>query len=183
MVRQNWQMWVGQNGFSIDECNKIIEQSVNYPAKDGGIFSSNDLSDVRVSTIRWMNDQDIALRLWGFISDANKAFNVDVEPLTDIQFTEYHGTVNGKYDDHHDVDWNRNDGKDRKLSLIVQLSDKKDYDGGNFEFTEVQNPNQHMLEQQGSVLVFPSYLQHHVTPVTRGVRRSLVAWFEGPQWK
>ena len=130
-----------------------------------------------------MNDQDIALRLWGFISDANHAFNVDVEPLTDIQFTEYHGAVGGKYDIHHDVDWNRNDGKDRKLSIVVQLSSPEDYTGGRFKFEETDTPDMKLLKQQGTVLVFPSYLQHSVSTVTSGVRRSLVAWFEGPKWR
>ena len=29
---------------------------------------------------------------------------------------------------------------------------------------------------QGSIVIFPSYLWHRVTPVTKGVRYSLVIW-------
>jgi len=32
------------------------------------------------------------------------------------------------------------------------------------------------------LLIFPSYLWHRVTPVTKGIRKSLVAWVIGPQF-
>ena len=99
----------------------------------------------------------------------------------EIQYTEYHATEGGKYDWHHDVDWNNSGGTDRKLSLTVQLSDPSDYDGGYFEFLEVEQPPA-SSKTKGAVLAFPSYLAHRVAPVTRGVRRSLVAWFHGPTW-
>jgi predicted 2-oxoglutarate/Fe(II)-dependent dioxygenase YbiX len=35
--------------------------------------------------------------------------------------------------------------------------------------------------ERGSVLAFPSFLYHRVTPVTGGVRRALVAWIAGPR--
>ena len=36
---------------------------------------------------------------------------------------------------------------------------------------------------KGDIVVFPSYLMHRVTPVTRGERYSLVAWACGEQFK
>ena len=48
---------------------------------------------------------------------------------------------------------------------------------------QYEQPNPHSLKQQGTVFVFPSTLRHQVTPVTSGVRKSLVAWVEGPKWK
>jgi PKHD-type hydroxylase len=39
------------------------------------------------------------------------------------------------------------------------------------------------MTQLGDALVFPSFLRHRVTPVSRGVRYSLVTWIEGPQWR
>ena len=77
-------------------------------------------------------------------------------------------------------------GNVRKLSMTVNLND--DYEGGNLEFatlnssrskyevTEYTAPNNGV----GSVLVFPSYVMHRITPVTKGTRYSLVAWFLGP---
>ena len=39
------------------------------------------------------------------------------------------------------------------------------------------------FKAQGSVLVFPSYLVHRVSEITKGTRRSLVNWIEGPRWR
>jgi len=37
--------------------------------------------------------------------------------------------------------------------------------------------------KKGSIIVFPSFNWHQVTPVTRGVRYSLVTWHLGQPWK
>ena len=44
-------------------------------------------------------------------------------------------------------------------------------------------PDKDSLKAKGTVLVFPSFLCHEVTPVTKGIRKSLVSWIEGPMWK
>jgi PKHD-type hydroxylase len=66
---------------------------------------------------------------------------------------------------------------------VCQLSDKKEYKGGNLEFdfrnTESGKPNIVKCIEfmpRGSVIVFPSFIYHRVTPVTNGTRYSLVAW-------
>ena len=70
---------------------------------------------------------------------------------------------------------------DRKLSVVVQLTDPDEYEGGEFKFKYVEQPEG--FNNRGSVLVFPSYLEHCVTPVTKGTRHSLVTWIEGPRWR
>ena len=89
-------------------------------------------------------------------------------------------------------------GMTRKLSASIQLSPPEDYEGGHFQWiesTEVFDTlkfNQKNLpydklvqtapfsgKELGSLLVFPSWLHHQVTPVTRGVRKSLVVWNTG----
>lgn len=67
----------------------------------------------------------------------------------------------------------------RKLSLVCQLSDPSEYEGGEFQI----NPGGSILvpeRTKGTVIIFPSYLVHRVAPVTKGTRRSLVLWVEGP---
>jgi PKHD-type hydroxylase len=63
------------------------------------------------------------------------------------------------------------------------LSDPSDYEGGRFEFdnTLPQLPDEAF--KKGSVIVFPSFHKHRVTPVTSGIRHSLVTWVEGPHWR
>ena len=73
-------------------------------------------------------------------------------------------------------------GLNRKLSLVINLTDPKRYRGGDLLLKDVMGnvvavPG---LRTRGSVIVFPSSVLHIASPVTRGVRQSLVAWILGP---
>ena len=89
-------------------------------------------------------------------------------------------------------------GRVRKLSSTIQLSDPEDYEGGNFDYIEYQGIFDKLdiydtridignfkktipfsAKAKGTLIVFPSDTYHQVTPVTRGVRKSLVSWFHG----
>tara|TARA_B100001113_G_scaffold114675_1_gene93386 strand:+ start:828 stop:1532 length:705 start_codon:yes stop_codon:yes gene_type:complete len=89
-------------------------------------------------------------------------------------------------------------GLHRKLSMTIQLSDQDDYEGGHFQWLEPHlefdrmtgtNPQVNMQDaiktvafsakNIGSVVVFPSFLYHQVTPILKGQRKSLVCWFTG----
>ena len=97
-----------------------------------------------------------------------------------LQYTVYDGS--GTHYDWH-VDNNMlTDLPPRKLSMSVQLSDPDDYDGGGLEISDGQIVE--ATDARGSsVIVFPSYRVHRVTPVTEGVRRSLVVWANGPPFR
>jgi PKHD-type hydroxylase len=76
-------------------------------------------------------------------------------------------------------------GKIRKLSMTINLNKPGEYDGGNLKFDfgpHAQGQRFHEcveIRPQGSIIVFPSYVYHQVTPVTRGTRYSLVLWSIG----
>jgi len=95
-----------------------------------------------------------------------------------IQYTVYNESDEGHYDWHIDM----GPGKQRrKLSLVVQLSDPSEYEGGELQ---INTGNIIVPEKEkGTVILFPSYLLHRVTPVTKGTRRSLVLWIEGPAFE
>ena len=76
-----------------------------------------------------------------------------------------------------------NEPFDRKLSMTVQLTDPTEYEGGDFHLDDSVEPLPSFSKDKGSVLIFPSYINHKVSPVTKGIRRSLVAWFSGPRWR
>jgi len=72
-------------------------------------------------------------------------------------------------------------GNVRKLSMSVMLNDN--FDGGAFEFASYSKGNCKIIPIEvtaGSVIVFPSSVEHRVAPVTKGIRYSLVVWFLGP---
>lgn len=64
----------------------------------------------------------------------------------------------------------------RKLSFSIQLSDASDYDGGELEFFR----NGKAPKDRRTLVIFPSHLYHQVLPVTRGLRRAIVGWVDGP---
>jgi PKHD-type hydroxylase len=81
-------------------------------------------------------------------------------------------------------------GKVRKISMTINLNAPGEYEGGNLKFdfgmhTDKEN-RFHECEEirpQGSMIVFPSFIDHCVTPVTSGTRYSLVLWCLGDPWK
>ena len=180
-MRDLFQLW--SSAFTNKQIHKIIECALRQPVQKVNIFSTEKPMEViRSSSIRWLSDEWIKKMLWEYVKKANNnAFKVDVENHAEIQFTEYTAEQSDQYDWHHDVHWNGQTDFDRKISITLQLSDPKEYEGGDFEFDEI-NTNAD-FKTKGTLLIFPSYLRHRVLPVTSGVRRSLVAWFWGTKWK
>lgn len=175
-------------------CEDIITMGKSLPMQQGilGLNSDTHTDDqVRRSQIAFINNgdwrfQDLFDNLWKTMISANHDFfNVHVTKLDFIQFAEYSADYQGEYKEHHDVFWVNDDPTyHRKLSCIIQLSDPTTYEGGNFEITGAATPpGPQELRNQGSVIYFPSFLPHKANPVTRGVRYSIAAWFEGPKWR
>lgn len=71
---------------------------------------------------------------------------------------------------------------DRKLSMTIQLSDPDEYEGGDLQFMINQNIVTAPREK-GTIIVFPSFIMHRVTPITKGIRQSIVGWVAGPPFR
>ena len=106
----------------------------------------------------------------------------------DCQITRY--TKDGFYSWHKDGIGSHNDvhnepdsneflhGNTRKLSMTIVLN--SNFEGGDFEMLGLDDENKIPKLEEGSIIVFPSFMEHRIIPVTRGTRYSLVAWFVGP---
>lgn len=171
----------------------IIAAGNKQPVAKTGIgfnATTESIEEIRQSEIRWLNTYDqnhsfIVDTIWNFVTDANRDhFGFDLNYMRDVQYTTYHGTQGGKYDWHEDIFWINPTRNHRKLSVTVQLSEPGDYEGGEFEIDPEHGIlDQSVIKQRGTVIVFPSFLRHRVTPVTNGIRRSLVCWLEGPKFR
>lgn len=181
MTRNNWQMFSGELGKNF--CENIVSTFKKLPAEEATTFGGQ--KDHRRSNVRWISgEHGLRKMMLDYVIQANTAFGIEIHHLiSELQFTEYDGEYRGKYDLHHDIDWNADKPYDRKLSIVVQLTDPSTYEGGDLSFSEIENPKPADLRNQGTIIVFPSYLQHAVSPVTSGVRHSLVSWVWGPRWK
>lgn len=150
----------------------------------------------RNSQIKWIPYNSTNLDLFRFLNDIIKIanenhFNFSLTGSTDaIQYTEYYSNINGKYDWHQDdiymFDAKKPTNYLRKLSLTIQLSDPNEYEGGDLEIywphPEIGEVTK-IPKEKGKIIVFPSYLWHRVTPVTKGVRKSLVWWVGGSPFR
>ena len=109
----------------------------------------------------------------------DRFFQFDLHGLNEgLQFTNYKAPSD-KYEKHVD---RAVDGVIRKLSLSIQLTDPKEYEGGELFLYENEKGTE-MKKEQGTLILFPSYILHEVKPVTKGERNSLVSWVTGKQFK
>jgi len=185
----SWLMWSDE--LSAKDCADIIAAA----EKDADLVAArtfrtgqaeDDGNDGhRLTNIRWLNNEafpDLHDLVWRYARAANETFDLSLSRLPSIQFTEY-AEPGHHYDTHHDIDWYRQDSLHRKLSVCIQLSDPDKYEGGDFTFENTENPDPEALRMRGTVLAFPSYHDHSVSPIVDGCRYSLVAWVEGPRWR
>ena len=176
-----------KNAFTKEECEFIIEQGKKNLTK-ATIFNKTDekiVQKVRNSNVSWINASDesfefVFRRCTDIINELNsKYFGFDLYGFIEgFQFTNYK-PPNGKYGKHVD---NAKNLLIRKLSITIQLTDPKDYKGGEFVIHD-SDEGIKSEKEQGMLLAFPSYTLHEVTPVTKGERNSLVAWITGPAFK
>lgn len=187
-MNQLWQYWTA--ALSSDEVNDIIQTGESYlVAQPGmGFDGTTQNSNHRSSEIRWISPElspHVEKLIRKYAMEANKnAFGFIADSITDIQYTTYRASENGHYDWHIDTFWANPTCYDRKISVVIQLSDEDDYEGGDF-LIDSQYPQMNPvdLRKKGTVIVFPSFIPHCVTPVTKGVRKSLVSWVQGPKFR
>jgi PKHD-type hydroxylase len=183
--------------FSDAACEKISNSvKTNNVAKVDGNQIPKD--HVRKTQVGFTSENFIYDLICPVIQEANikAGWNYDI--------TWYEPAQIGKYADGGHYDWHNDsngktyksqdpnfDGKLRKLSCSVILSDRAEYEGGNLQFAAECSPNNtepEILEnpsynKKGSVIIFPSHVWHRVTPVTSGIRKSCVLWCLGPAFK
>lgn len=119
-------------------------------------------------------------RVWGMATEVNKWYRFNLTGVEEgIQLAIYDESEQGFYTWHEDSTIYH---MERKISMSIPLSDPDDYEGGELQFM-IQGKGVPARQVKGSPVVFPSFLTHRVTPVTKGRRYSLVAWITGPDWR
>jgi PKHD-type hydroxylase len=113
-----------------------------------------------------------------YVNLHSTSFNVDYyQTLAPIQYGVYE--AGSAYKMHND---SLSDPKilfNRKLTIVCLLSDPTEFTGGHLNFAAKQD----VIKTKGSAVLFPSYLYHSVTPITSGIRKTLVCMILGPQWR
>jgi PKHD-type hydroxylase len=183
---EDYAFW--DKAFTPDECDRVSEVAKTYAPMEGTIFSESGHAKelhTRKSTIAFLSPDQLEWfyhKLSHYVMDLNgRFFRFDLWGLFEnIQYTQY-VAPDGKYDSHIDK---ATGAQIRKLSVVVQLSDSSDYEGGDLEILVAgESKPIKMNREKGTLIVFPSYVLHRVTPITKGVRNSAVAWIAGAPFR
>lgn len=191
-IRDNVHHWIVWDGaFSKDEVRRCVELCEALPRSGGTTFESGEgkpAASVRRSSVAWVRPSPSSSWLFDKLTymctDMNsKFFRFDLTGIFEpLQYTVYEARPDGP-PAHYT--WHMDRGADitpRKLSITIQLSDPADYDGGDLELF-FADPAVKAPRGLGNAAAFASFTMHRVTPVTRGVRRSLVVWVGGPGFR
>ena len=184
ITEPKWKKWVVETIgpiFTPKLCQEILDLSKILPQEKGK--ASGDTIG-RDSTIVWLpfnKMQPMYDDVNNFIQKTNRnhfGFG-DIQIREPAQITEY--IKGGFYDWHTDIRVDMSvEPPVRKLSMTLLLNDPSEFEGGELQIAGAKNTQ---LMKQGHATIFASFLQHRITPVTRGVRRSLVMWFGGEPFK
>lgn len=146
-------------------------------------------NDIRITQVAWVHRvaetealyrqmETIVLRLNADL------FHFDLSGLTAMQYAVYREGDRAYFDWHNDYGRSRGDpGQEpRKITLSLQLSDGAAYDGCDLEI-RAAHPLDVAPRERGALIAFRATALHRVTPITRGVRKCLVAWAAGPEFR
>mgnify|MGYP001264439169 FL=1 len=167
----------------ISDVEKYIDQQELEESKI--LHTNRDLVDsnkVRSGKIHWMRDESYR----NFLMPIYQEICFKVRQVNDgmwrynysgydpFQYSEYN--VGDHFNWH--IDQIEVRGESRKVSFSLGVSDESEYEGGDLVFKTAEEEDHYKLGR-GDLIVFPSWMLHKVTPITKGKRRVIVGWGEG----
>lgn len=186
--RENFWFWESQVPKEL--CEKIIKDAEAIGFSDGKVGNIDTVNKkVRDCGIAWLPRMHIGECILGHhVNEANYSSNwhFDLSIVVDqLQIAKYSAQDSedvdvGQFYGQH-LDLNRFENYphlERKMSAVLFLSDPNDFEGGDLKIMKSVIP-----KKQGTIVVFPSFMPHELTPVTKGTRYSAVCWVAGPIFK
>ena len=128
-----------------------------------------DLWDIDGGSIQYTHYEPGDYYTWHVDGDITSTFKPNIKPGSGVNISQDQVLQKGECV--------------RKLSFSLQLSDAKDYRGGEVEFINSAGERYFAPKQKGTLIVFDSRTKHRVRTVKSGLRKSLVGWVVGPRWK
>ena len=175
------------DALSAQDCDRLIALVAAHPLRDAGLVGGTKAHAMRRADIAWLDDIPQAAwamdQMIGHVAAANRDhFGFALAEFGEsAQVARYGAEREGHFDWHSDIgagQW----AAQRKLTIVVQLSDPADYDGGALEIRGDSNPQTAPMAR-GLATLFPAFMLHRVTPVSRGTRWSLTLWAHGPAFR
>lgn len=186
------------SNFEIDRIRQIYDEQEEQGKSIRAVTGDESVlrPDYRRCTVQWMDHayskkyrcQDVISRIHSQLDLINQEiFKFDLQFAENFQVTKYSSETQDFFVPHTDCGGHQPNVV-RKLTFVIQLSDLDEFEGGDFMYYNddtKRNVTQMYPEQmeRGRIIVFPSFVTHGVTPVTKGTRYSLVGWCSGPRFR
>jgi len=171
-----------------DECQTLVDEGGRNSEMTAGT-TEDHRANIRRSEVAWFDPEGehqwLFQRIRDCINDINRNwFGYNLTGFEGIQFTKYShhkDAASDFYAAHKDTKLLPG-GLIRKLSFTIQLCDSTAYEGGDVVLYDSFTDFVRLSRSLGSISFFPSYTIHEVTPVSKGIRFSLVGWACGPSF-
>jgi PKHD-type hydroxylase len=183
--------WLWKKQLPIEQIkilNKIIMKKyemvepVEYAAKD--LYDNNTKKNTKTYIVHYKYIKKYIENLVQKAFAINKYnFNYDVYNLSDgytCNYNVYKDSTLANYDWH--IDGTKDPYRDIKLTFIINLSEKL-YEGGTFMLEHNNTFEINNFNEPGDMILFISRTRHKVTPVTKGIRKNITLFFDGPAFK
>ena len=179
------QAFYSKEAFNLNFLDDIVKKSkLSNSEWNDGSFSGDSDSTNSENRLTWpISDlPSLQLKLKKIINDVNiKNYQFELGFLENALYIEYNSKNNNKLDWHMDIGpypYNQ-----RKLSFSIFLNDPSEYEGGQLEIWMDNNQYDIIPKTKGGIVVFPSFLLHRVTPVTKGIRKVIVGFINGNPYR
>jgi PKHD-type hydroxylase len=175
------------DAFSGADCDRLLEALAGAPSRDAGLVRQARDHNIRRADLIWLDDVPgtdwVMERMIDLVRVANRdVFDFDVSEFAESpQVARYGAEREGHFDWHSDVGEGRL-AERRKLTVVVQLSPPDAYEGGDLDL--MPGAGKRTADRaRGTATIFPAFVLHRVTPVTRGERHSLTVWCHGAPFR
>ena len=198
-MQTKYSYWLFKNVLSEKDRNKIKQTAKKSGYAEATIGNADNVAEetekkLRNTDIAFSNDRYLYDLFCPFVYSANEVsgWRYDLDWFEDIQIArykknQYYGWHTDGGSDHFGVypEGINSGGKVRKVSLVAFLSNG--YAGGDLELAlQRQGEENEVLYPEigvGDVIVFPSYVFHRSTPITKGTKYSASMWCLGLPFK
>lgn len=167
--------------FSKEECQQILNSSIEELWLPARVIGDGKLHVGRRQKVRgdvtgfpFMNIRSVTKKANDEIYDFNLLGIIDQDFPQVFKYSEKE-----YYDWHFDLNIMM---PSRKITFIINLTDPAEYQGGAIEFLNIDTADSN-IDEQGSCLIFPSYIPYRINPIKKGIKHILVGHIHGALFK
>lgn len=165
------------NLFSQEECHLITESCLEDLWLPSRVVGEDSLHKSKRQKLRGEPDGFPFDNIRTITKQANdEIYDFRLLGIIDQDFPQVYRYEEGDYYNFH-IDLSPM-ATTRKISFIINLSDPSTYQGGEIEFLNTDTSNSG-LNDQGSILIFPSFLPYKISKVTSGHKDIIIGCIHG----